>query len=291
MKTLPNLMPALVTPFDSNGDIDLVLHRYNVEYLTGEGLAGFVIGGSTGEGPYLEPGERSTLVAEARDVAPDAFLLCGINGETVRSALAQIEEAVAAGADAVLVITPTSMVRGRDSAVEGFFFDVADAASLPVYLYTVPKVTGYELPIEPILSLSAHPTVAGMKDSGGNPDRVKELAGALTDPFDMFIGASRAVAAGIAYGAHGAITASANYCWPLLTKLVAVAAARDDAATLQETLDTLTGAIEPFGLPATKAAAEMVGIRPGYPRRPLRPLHPSQHPVVEEALRAAGLTN
>jgi len=249
-----------------------------------------VLAGSTGEGPYLEPGERTTLVAEARSVSPDAFLLCGINAETVRLAAAQIAEASIAGADAVLVITPTTLVRDRDAGVEGFFMDVAAGTDLPVFLYTVPRVTGYELPLEPILRLATRPTVAGMKDSSGKPERVGELAGNVTEPFDMFVGASRAVAAGIAAGAFGAITASANYCWPLLTRLVASAAAGDDdSAVLQNVLDALTAVIEPHGLPATKEAASMVGLRPGYPRRPLRPLPPAHHPAIAEALRIAGL--
>jgi dihydrodipicolinate synthase/N-acetylneuraminate lyase len=278
-------MPAVVTPFDTEGVIDHESHRHNVEYLTADGIAGFVIAGSTGEGPYLEPGERATLTAGARAVEPDAYLLCGVNGETLRAARAQIDEAVAGDADAALVITPTTLIRGREIEIEAFYADVADSSPLPVFLYTVPRVTGYELPVDLITRLSLHPNIAGMKDSGGDPTRIASLAGDVPESFAMFIGASRAVGAGIAAGGHGAITASANYCWPLLRRLLDAARAGDDAAIeLQETLSTLTGTIEQFGIPATKAAAGIKGLRPGLPRRPLLPLHPSQYPIVERAL-------
>ena len=69
------------------------------------------------------------------------------------------------GADAVLAMTPTTLVRHRPDLVEGFFSDLADAAPLPVFLYSVPKVTAYELPLDVAIRLAAHGNVAGMKDS------------------------------------------------------------------------------------------------------------------------------
>lgn len=286
---LPTLMPALITPFAATGDLDLDAHRRNVTFLVAAGLAGFVVGGSTGEGPYLEPGERGLLLRTARDAAPDATLVGGINAETVRLALAQIEEAAEAGADAALVITPTTLVRDRDMAVEAFYTDVADAATLPVLLYTVPRVTGYELPLDSVVRLSAHRSIVGMKDSGGEAQRAERLKGNTRPPFHIYIGASRAVADGVAAGARGAITASANYCWALLGELIDAAASGRGAASLQATLDALTAEIEPFGIPGTKTAAGMVGLDPGRPRRPLRPLHPSQHRTIAAALESAGL--
>ncbi len=129
-----------------------------------------------------------------------------------------------------------------------------------------------------------------MKDSGGSPARIGELEGTVGEPFAMFIGASRAVAAGLEAGAYGAITASTNYAWPILTHLaVATRAGSGTSDVHQQALDTLTATIEPLGLAATKAAAGMVGLREGLPRPPLRPLRPSRRAVVEAALRKAGL--
>ena len=290
MSAIPTFMPALITPFDGNGELDREAHRHNIEFLSSRGIKGFVIAGSTGEGPYLEPGERSTLVAAARSVSPTTYLLCGINGETVRMASAQIREAADAGADAVLVITPTTLVRNRHTEIEAFYDAVASWSPLPVYLYTVPPVTGYELPLESIARLAGHPAIAGMKDSSGKAERIAELAGDVPDDFTTFVGASRAVTAGIAAGAHGAITASANYCWPLVGEVVANAAAGDAASrNLQERLTRLAAQVEPHGLAATKAAAEMVGLLPGLPRPPLQPLHQSRRQDLLQALAEAGL--
>jgi dihydrodipicolinate synthase/N-acetylneuraminate lyase len=284
-------MPALLTPFDADGEVDEDAHRHNLRFLSRQGADGFLIAGSTGEGPYMEPGDRGLLVSAARDEVPEAFLLCGVHMESVRQASARMAEAHDAGADAALVITPTSIVRGHHDVVEQFYLDIAEDAPLPIFLYTVPVVTGYELPVNKVRNLSAHPAIAGMKDSGGKLERVVELSGTLTDPFYLFVGATRMVAAALAEGAHGAITSSSNYAWPIVSELVAAALASGEGTdSLQERLSGAAAAIEPLGRTATKAAAAMVGMRPGYPRRPLRPLAAEHLPAVAAALEKAGLS-
>ena len=287
MRVPPQLVPALITPFDTGGELDLDAHRHNVRFLAQQGATGFLVGGSTGEGPYLEPGDRDHLATTVRQEVPDAFVLCGIHMESVRQATARIAEVHAAGADAALVITPTTIIRGANEAVASFYVDVAEAAPLPICLYTVPAVTGYELPVDDIRRLSAHPAIAGMKDSGGKLERVVEVSETLSQPFYMFIGATRIVGA----GAYGAIMSCSNYAWPIAAHLgEAALESNGEVAGYQARLTALTSAIEPLGRPATKAAAAMVGMRPGVPRRPLRPLASEHLPVIEAALKRAGLS-
>jgi len=264
-------MPALITPFDERGEVDLGAHTHNMELLAGRGVTGFLIAGSTGEGPYLGSGERQALVEQARRaVNSSAYLVCGVAAESVRQATAQIEEATSGGADAVLVLTPTSLARGNHDAVRRFFVHVADASPLPVFLYSVPMVTGYELPVAQVEALASHPNVIGMKDSGGRPVRIQELARSITEPFIMFAGASRALAASLAAGGYGAITASANYASDLVERLVEASdVSNADAEQVQSVLSMLVGVIEPHGIVGTKAAAAARGLKAGLPRLPL----------------------
>jgi dihydrodipicolinate synthase/N-acetylneuraminate lyase len=267
-------MPALITPFDERGEVDLGAHTHNMELLAGRGVTGFLIAGSTGEGPYLGAGERHALVERARRaVDGSAYLVCGVAAESVRQATAQIEEATSGGADAVLVLTPTSLARGNHDAVVRFFVHVADASPLPVFLYSVPMVTGYELPVAQVEALASHPNVIGMKDSGGRPVRIQELARSITEPFIMFAGASRALAGSLAAGGYGAITASANYASDLVERLVEASdVSNADAEQVQSVLSMLVGVIEPHGIVGTKAAAAARGLKAGLPRLPLVPL-------------------
>ena len=291
MRTLPHLLSALVTPFTRSGELDLDAHRFNLGVLTDRGIKGFLIGGSTGEGPYLDPGEREALVGTARqELGKRPFLLAGIAGESLRAASAQAEEAAAAGADAVLVLTPTTMVRGNHAAVVGFFEHVADASPIPVFLYSVPAVTGYALPSESAIELSQHPNIAGMKDSTGDPVAMAGLVEYTTGDFVLMTGASRAVMLSIAAGAHGAITASSNYLPELASKVVAAARRSPrSAAPLQSRLTRLSAAVEAHRVPGVKAAAEFVGLRPGYPRKPLRPLPAKDRKRLETLLAQANV--
>ncbi len=267
MQTPARTMAALITPFNSAGSIDVSAHRHNLGVLTDRGLEGFLIGGSTGQGPYLEPDERAILTATARDeLGSSAFLLTGISAQSVRQAALQIAEAVNAEADAVLVITPTLLLRHNHQLVASFFRSVADDSPLPVFCYSVPAVTSYELPVETALGLANHPNIVGVKDSGGDPDRVAPILNGVDDGYYLYTGASRVVHEAHLRGAYGAITASANYAPEL------VAAARTDLDA-QDRLSAVSATVERHGLAGTYAAAEMEGLSPGTMRSPLEELN------------------
>ena len=265
-------MPAIITPFDDRQELDLDAHRHNVSFLGLTGYDGFVLGGSTGEGPLLEPGERRHLASASRESAGDAFLLCGINAETNRVARRQIAEAAEGGADAALVLTPTTLSRNRTNFVTAFFQEVADESPLPVFLYSVPIVTAYSMPLEAIWELAEHPNVVGMKDSSGDTIRIQRLLARLPDDFALYNGSAPAVTLAFAAGAHGAILAAANYVPRLSLEVVAAALESPPGnMKMQHRLTAANDVVARFGIPGVKAAAEMAGLRAGRVRAPLLP--------------------
>lgn len=259
-------MPALVTPFDTDGEVDLDAHRHNVGFLTEARIEGFVLGGSNGEGPYLEAGERRLLIEGARQAAPGAYVMAGIMAETVRGGLRQLEEC--GDADSVLVLTPTTMARGRSPYVLNYFLRLAEASPLPVYLYSVPPNTAYSLPVELVAELAEHPRVVGMKDSSGDVVRLQAIVNATPDDFLLYSGASAAVTGAMAVGCHGVITGSTNYVPGLVMDTVEKTPDLD----LQRELSSVSAAVERHGVPGVKAAAAAIGLRPGAPRLPLEAL-------------------
>ena len=268
MNLSPEFMPALITPFGQRGELDVKAHTGNMRVLAGRGIKGFLIGGSNGEGPYLEPGERSRLVKAGR--RRKAHFMVGIDGQSTRMAIAQVAEATEAGADSLLVLTPTAMARGRDEAILRFYRTIADQAKVPVFLYSVPPVTSYSLPIELVWRLSRHNNIVGMKDSSGDVVRLQSIIDATPNDFILYSGASPALTAAMAIGCHGAITGSGNYAPELV--LQTMTAAKDDprkARRLQKRLSSLSIDVESHGIPGVKAAAKAAGLEPGYPREPL----------------------
>jgi dihydrodipicolinate synthase/N-acetylneuraminate lyase len=281
-------MPAIVTPFDEEGELDLDAHRHNVTVLTARGIEGFVIGGSNGESPYLEPGERARLALATLEAAPEAFLLVGIVGESLRTAERQIDELADTGADAVLVTTPTTLVRHQPAMVERYYEDIATSSTLPVFLYSVPRVTAYDLALDSAIRLAEHANVVGIKDSSGDLDRARAL---VATSLTVFVGSSAIAGKAVAAGAHGAITASANYAAELAAKVVALALTGDETA-LQAVLTAVAGAVEQHGVGAVKYAATRTGLRGGSPRRPLESPDEQTRALIDAALdeasRAAG---
>jgi 4-hydroxy-2-oxoglutarate aldolase len=261
-------MPALITPFTRSGEIDARGHTANLRTLADAGIEGFVIGGSNGEGPYLEPGDRQRLVKAGR--RRKSHFMVGIAAESTRVALSQVQEAIDGGADSVLVMTPTTLARGSDEAQLRFYRAIADASTVPVFLYSVPSVTGYSLPLELVWRLSRHDNIVGMKDSSGDVVRLQSIIDASPTDFILYSGSSRALTAAMAIGCHGAITGSGNYIPELV--LQTLKAAKTDlvqARKLQKRLSAVSADVEAHGVPGVKAAAKAAGLDPGHPREPL----------------------
>lgn len=268
MNPPPEYMPALLTPFTVSGALDIRAHTGNVRTLAEVGMEGFVIGGSNGEGPYLEAGERARLVKALR--RRKTHLMCGIAAESTRVAIQQVNEAEESGADSILVMTPTTVARNRDNAVLGFYRVVAEHSTLPVFLYSVPMVTSYSLPIELVWRLSRHENIVGMKDSSGDVVRLQAIIDAAPTDFVLYSGSSRALTAAMAIGCHGAITGSGNYLPELVLELVSKA--KEDpgkARRLQKRLSRISADVEAHGVPGVKAAARAAGLEAGFPRAPL----------------------
>jgi dihydrodipicolinate synthase/N-acetylneuraminate lyase len=274
----PRVMPALVTAMDTSGEIDTGAHISNVGVAVDAGVGGVLIGGSTGEGPYLENGERSKLVTVTRDAFPDVTIVAGVFAQSMRQAERQIGEIADAEADALLVVTPTALLRGHREWVVDYYESVADTSPLPVFLYTVPNVTGYELPCESVAELAGHHNIIGMKDSGGDTTRLDTIGRIMDDSFIVYAGSSRVLSDSVARGAYGAITASANYA----SATVASAVAGD--ADAQDRLAAMVAVIEPHGVPGTKYAASLAGMVPGPARLPLQELSEQAKAEINQAV-------
>jgi dihydrodipicolinate synthase/N-acetylneuraminate lyase len=170
----------------------------------------------------------------------------------------------------LLVLTPTTLARGRDDAVIDFFRAVADRSPIPTLLYSVPNVTGYSMPIDLVASLSRHDNIIGMKDSSGDVVRLQAIIDATPDNFVLYSGSSRALTAAMAVGCYGAITGSGNYLPELVLETLRFA--KNDPGTArkgQKELSRLSADVEAHGVPGVKAAARAAGLEPGYPRQPL----------------------
>lgn len=155
---------AMITPFDTNGALDLDTAVRHAVRLVGDGCDGLVLNGTTGESPTTSDGEKTALVRAVKDaVGTTVPVVAGVGSADTRHTVTLARAAQDAGADAVLVVTPYYS-RPPQPAVEAHFRSVADAVGVPVMLYDIPGRTGTRIEVETLLRLADHPRIVAVKD-------------------------------------------------------------------------------------------------------------------------------
>ncbi len=147
---LGGIIPALVTPFDGRGEVNTSSLRTLVNRLVREGVGGFYVCGSTGEGLLLEEWERKqvleTVVDETNGSVP---VVAHVGALSTRQAIRLAVHAKECGADAVSSIPPLYYPYGLNE-IAGYYQAIAKASGLPLVIYNIPKLSGVSFTSENI---------------------------------------------------------------------------------------------------------------------------------------------
>jgi len=175
---LQGIFPPLTTPFYPDGNIYFKKLEHNVERYSRTPVVGLVILGSTGEAIMLSDDERREVLKVAREAAaPSKVLIAGTGIESATETLRLTEYAAELGYDAALVRTPHFYKKMMQPAnLLAFYRTVADRSPLPVLIYNVPSFTGYDMPAEVVIELAGHPNIIGIKESGGDVEKIRRMA-------------------------------------------------------------------------------------------------------------------
>jgi len=276
------------TPFRDD-EVETGALADNIRKLLATRLRGIVVLGSNGEAPFLDEDESVRIVAAARTVVPaDRPLVAGTGRQATRATVLATRRAADAGADAVLVRTPSFFK--SDMTAEAFirhYTAVADASPVPVLLYNYTALTGVTLPAAAVAELSAHPNIAGMKESGNDMALLADYVAQARPPFAVLAGSGQSFLSGLLLGATGAILALAVVVPELCVEVFDLAAAGRtvEAAGLQRRLLPLARAITSrFGVAGLKVAQQLAGYAGGPARGPLLPAPPDAVPVLRQLL-------
>ena len=274
---LQGIFPALTSSFDHNGALYKAKVLHNVDKLNKLALSGYTVCGSTGETPLLSTGERIQLMELVKEAAaPGKTLIAGVGAESVHETVEVANKAAEIGFDVALALTPfyyrNQMHRPETQTL--YFRSVADRSKLPVLIYNIPQVTGYDVPVETLAELSHHPNIIGMKDSSGNMAKMRETVKAVKPGFQVLCGAGGPFYEAFQIGAVGAILAIAN---PLPYACITIWEAfrmREDEAgkNWQERILPAAKLIATkHGIPGLKYAMDLNGYYGGPPRLPFVP--------------------
>lgn len=173
--TFAGAFTALVTPFDTNGEVDYGKLRELVEQQAEAGIDGVVPVGTTGESPTLTVDEHLRVIETTVEAAAGRMqVIAGTGANCTREALELTEQARDAGIDGSLQVTPYYNKPNQQGLIR-HFSAVADLG-VPVVLYNIPGRTGRAIEIETLLELAGHPHIAAVKEAAGSVDRVSAIA-------------------------------------------------------------------------------------------------------------------
>jgi 4-hydroxy-tetrahydrodipicolinate synthase len=285
-------IPALVTPMRDDGAIDFDAWDALLEFHLREGSDAVVVGGTTGESPVLDRGELEALIRRARErVRGRVPVIAGSGTNGTAKSIALSRAAEAAGADALLLVTPYYN-RPTQEGLYKHFTAIADAVSVPVILYNVPGRTACDMLAQTVARLSRHPRIVGVKEATGDVARGEAVLRDSRPGFVLLSGDDATAAALIRIGAQGVISVTANVAARAMHELCAagLAGRHDEAAAINERLMPLHEALflEANPIPVKWAVQRLGLVGPGI-RLPLTPLSAALHARVEAAMRAAGL--
>ncbi|MDO5657620.1 MAG: 4-hydroxy-tetrahydrodipicolinate synthase [Paracoccus sp. (in: a-proteobacteria)] len=285
-------MPALITPFTPDGELDLDRLKTFVEWQISEGSHGLVPVGTTGESPTLTHDEHRLVVEEVVRIAAGRVpVVAGAGSNSTREAIGLVQHAQEVGADGALVVTPYYN-KPTQAGLIAHFTAIHDASDLPIIIYNIPGRSVVDMMPETMGELARLPRIVGVKDATGKLERVP--CQRITCGTD-FIQLSGEDATALGYNAHGGvgcISVTANVA-PRLCAQFQEATLNGDwsrALELQDRLMPLHIAIflEP-GLVGAKYALSRLGMCDERVRLPLLPATQGVRDRIDEAMRHAGL--
>jgi 4-hydroxy-2-oxoglutarate aldolase len=225
--------------------------------------------------------------------APGKIVIAGTGSESSFGTIHFSNKAARAGADYSLVVTPFYYkAQMTGAALEAYYREVADRSKIPIILYTVPKFTGLELPLQTIAAMATHPNVIGLKDSSGNMSAISETLKTCPPSFSLFQGHGSLLFSALLLGAQGGILALSNVAPGETVEMYKLFQAGDyqKARELQlRLLPVNQKIVGGFGVPGIKCAAEILGYAAGDPRPPLRPVSREVSDSIREILKEGRL--
>jgi 4-hydroxy-tetrahydrodipicolinate synthase len=277
LQALRGVVPAIVTPFDAQDNVDLESTGRLTRWLVESGVHGIMTTGGTGEFPHLDRSERREVTrVVAQETAGRIPVIAGTAACSTREVLCLCEDAAAAGADAVITVPPFYFPL-PDSAIAAFFVAVADRSPLPVFVYNNPLYTGNGMRPALIAEILAHDNVVGLKQSSSDlgqlVDVIHEVRVARGLTRALLTGVDSQFAASVAVGAAGIYSTAAGIIPELVVRLFSLAEAGQSAAAAQLQLDLqpLNRFLEydPGYVAPAKEALRLLGLDVGQPRAPL----------------------
>jgi 4-hydroxy-tetrahydrodipicolinate synthase len=293
MKTITGSIVALVTPMQEDGSVDYAALRKLIDWHIAEGTDCIGVVGTTGESPTVNVEEHCEIIrVSVEQAAKRVPIMAGCGANSTAEAIELAKFARQVGADCQLQVVPYYNKPTQEGQYQHFKAIAEATGDLPVILYNVPGRSVADMSVETALRLAQVPGVVGIKEATGNIERAQWLIREAPEGFAIYSGDDPTAVALMLCGGHGNVSVTANVAPRLMHELCVAALAGDTrgAMAIQKRLMPVHKHLfcEANPIPLKWAMARL-GLCGATMRLPLTPLSSHLEPVVEGALREAGL--
>lgn len=283
---------ALVTPFTEAGAVDEAALVRLVDWQIDQGIDFLVPCGSTGEAQTLSEMERARVVVVVVEAAAGRVpVIAGISANDTARGVAEAQVLGRLGVQALMVVTPYYN-KPTQTGLERHFSAVADAAPVPIMMYTVPGRTAVHLAPQTALRLACHPNILAVKDATADLNWAMAVIRDRPDGFTVLSGEDGLLLPHLACGGDGIVSVASNVVPDLIATITRHGLAGDfrQARELQLRLVPLIAALfhETNPIPA-KAALHHEGRIADVLRLPLVPASEATRVLLARALEEVGV--
>ncbi|MGL4738067.1 MAG: dihydrodipicolinate synthase family protein [Cellulosilyticaceae bacterium] len=286
MESIKGVIPAMLTLFDENEEIDIKRTESLVDFLLERDVDGFYLTGSTGEG-FLMTGEERKKVVETviNRVAGRKPIIVHVGDIGTKKSIELAKHAYEAGADAVSSVPPFYW-KFSEQDIYNYYKDLAEATPLPMIVYNVPLagLMGTDL----IVKLAQLENVKGLKFTGKDHDQMSHLKDILGERFMIYSGCDEMSFSGLSLGTDGIIGSFYNVM-PELFKGIAKAVQNGELAQgvrLQKIgTEIILASLKYDYLALMRNMIKWQGVDAGYSRRPFTNYEDTDLEAFKETLR------
>ncbi|MGW7690533.1 4-hydroxy-tetrahydrodipicolinate synthase [Streptomyces asiaticus] len=284
------VLTAMVTPFTTDGALDLDGAQRLAAHLVDAGNDGLIVNGTTGESPTTSDAEKAQLVRAVVEAVGDrAHVVAGAGTNDTRHSVELARAAERAGAHGLLAVTPYYSKPPQEGLLR-HFTAIADATGLPVMLYDIPGRSGVPIGTETMVRLAEHPRIVANKDAKGDLGRASWAI--ARSRLAWYSGDDMLNLPLLSVGAVGFVSVVGHLVSPELRAMLEAHLAGDVAKATeihQKLLPVFTGMFRTQGVITTKAALALQGQPAGPLRLPLVELTAEETEQLKRDLAAGGV--
>ena len=295
MSSFKGIIPAVVTPMNEDGSLNLSKVESVVKHLVDDGVDGFYVCGSNGEGPNLTVKERKQVAkAFVKEAPPHIDVIIHVGHNSLRAAGDLASHAESIGADAIAAVPPSYYGELSEEIIADSLSKVATATpGLPFFYYHVPALNGMNINVPKLMKLMGK-RIAGFEGVKFSSTKISEFIKCKSlgnDDYTVLFGVDEMLLSALAAGAEGFVGSTYNFATPLYKKIIENFEKRNLELAQKNQLKAIkmVQVLQKYkGYPAFKEIMRLLGVNCGPTRLPIKPLNENKRENLESELRELG---